>query len=133
MSLDRLGSMLHPVGEEREFWKALRGLCEAEGTASWDFEAWDSILEVARLKSVAATDDRGNFAGQFGYALLVRYRWLRDARARGLTPVQAEREFCGRIDRERAAFQRTQDEIAAKRAQEAKKTQGRKRGSEAEY
>lgn len=132
-ALVKASLLLHPAGgDERTFWSALRE--PAEEGAAWDFEAWDSILELARLKGVAALDAHGNFAGPFGYALLVRFRWLRDARARGLTPIQAEREFCARIDFDREKERKRQHDMALARAREADaaKPAARRRSAEAD-
>ena len=127
MSLQKLGSLLHPVGEERAFWSAVAALCKDESPATWSFETWDNVLELARIKGLAAQTERGvdrdgnlvrEFVGSFGEALLRRYRWARDARERGLTPRQAEAEFSGRVERERADFQRQQAEMNAHRARE---------------
>jgi hypothetical protein len=119
VSLSSVKDLLNPLGTERSFWTAVNDLCEQESPHRWSFETWESVLELARMKGVAAHDERGVFAGPFGVALLTRHRWLKDARKRGLTPRQAEAEFCGRINRERSEERRRQAEMAEQRAREA--------------
>ena len=130
MPLVSLQSLLCPLGEERSFWATMREFCDAEGDASWDFEAWDSILELARMRGIAALDGRGGFFGVFGFALLRRYRWLVDARNRGLTPQQAEREFCARIDLERRNEREKQEQIAIDHAKKVADDARKRRGKD---
>jgi hypothetical protein len=76
---------------------------------------------------------KGVFDGPLGYALLRRWRWIQDARDRGISYGEAEAEFSALIDRERAALKAAERErarIAAKTLAERNSSKYRKTAAE---
>lgn len=75
-----------------------------------NFADWDRFLEQCREAGVAAVygNERGEMTGGFvtplGYALLRRWRWLRDSRAAGLDYEAAEMAFYVGLERDKAAL-----------------------------
>lgn len=81
------------------------------------FEDWERFLEACREAGMTGYDDaRREFATPLGEALLKRWRWLRDARARGLDFETASDEFDRSVDVARAEAQSRMSEAEKVRA-----------------
>ncbi|HEX3458508.1 MAG TPA: hypothetical protein VHR97_11190 [Candidatus Baltobacteraceae bacterium] len=106
------------------------------GLWPWPFETWEAILDAAVEKGIAAVEvhdkskpiDEHNlvgFGGMFGPALLKRWRWLQDAKARGLTPTDAEAEFTAAVQeeirKERERIEQEGRDAARRRRADAKR------------
>lgn len=97
------------------------------------FEDWLRFINEWNEKGGAKLDERERFAGPMGMALLKRWRWVQDARARGLTFTEASIAFDAMIERERDSFskmQRDRERQLAKAIEERneEKQRGRRRG-----
>lgn len=98
------------------------------------FEDCERFLEDARaagVASLAADRDgvsRAEFGTPLGMALLRLYRWMKDARANGLTYDQAKRAWAASFEREAAALQESARQTDARRVKAASERNGPARG-----
>lgn len=80
---------------------------------------WHRFLEECREAGLAAVygdangESRAEFVTPFGYALLRRFRWLRDAEAMGLPYEEAEAAFGVGMERDADALRRADEDREA--------------------
>ena len=80
--------------------KALRSIQPPKGS----YADWDRFLEECRKAGIAALDKPGGvFATPLGYALLRRWRWLKESRERGIPYQEATVAFDAMVERDRDA------------------------------
>jgi hypothetical protein len=134
MMEDRTTSNLLPG--RRDVTRAVRdtfGNRDSDTDPEWlAFEEWERILRRAAVRD-PKTGTIG-FGGALGVALAARYEWLKESRAAGLTPAQAEARFSARIDSDRKKQAEIENESARLRANAAMQSRagGRRRGQEAD-
>lgn len=70
------------------------------------YREWHRFLSDCQKAGVAAlvSQDPPQFATPLGFALLRRYRWLKDSEERGIPYEQAEQQFCAEIERDRGGL-----------------------------
>lgn len=122
-------------------WKLLgptSALAEIKPPDLKSYDDWERFLEECRVAGAAAVyKDRETgeatpeFAGPLGFALLRRWRWLQDARERGIPFYQASAAFDAAIDRDREAVLEAIRQQAARRQKAMAERDGKRQSTRA--
>jgi hypothetical protein len=89
-----LSALIRNTAGKIEFFWDLAQLLEGEDRGYLDYRTWAEILANAEeTGAVAMLHDGKPVVSIFGRALYRRQQWLRDSKARRITPAQAEDEF----------------------------------------